>query len=146
MFEVESGHMLSKHKEACRFPHGHSRRIEVVVSCGELDENDMVVDFKALKLALEGHINRLDHSLALNSEDPLLGPLSSLPNQALVIFESKDPTTEVIADDLFMFVVSLLDKGWAEVGSDLRIPAGRCKLESIKVWETSSSWAECYRD
>ena len=49
-FEVEYGHRLSKHPEKCRFPHGHSLRIEVVVRGHRLDDNDMVCDYKALKM------------------------------------------------------------------------------------------------
>jgi hypothetical protein len=44
--------MLSKHSGNCRFPHGHSRRIEIVVVSDALDVMDMVCDFKALKAAL----------------------------------------------------------------------------------------------
>lgn len=44
--------MLSKHAANCRFPHGHSRRIDIVVVSDELDAGDMVCDFKALKAAL----------------------------------------------------------------------------------------------
>ena len=36
-FEIESGHMLSKHPGRCRFPHGHSRRVDVVLSAEDLD-------------------------------------------------------------------------------------------------------------
>ena len=50
-FEIESGHMLSKHGGKCRFPHGHSRRIEVVLVADQLNAADMVCDFKALKMA-----------------------------------------------------------------------------------------------
>ena len=74
-FTVESGHMLSKHPEQCRFPHGHTRTIEVVVASETLDANDMVLDFKALKLAVGAYIDRLDHAMALNSNDPLLPAL-----------------------------------------------------------------------
>ena len=31
-FVIESGHLLSKHPGKCRFPHGHSRRVEVVLA------------------------------------------------------------------------------------------------------------------
>ena len=41
-FEVENAHMLSKHPEKCKFPHGHSRKIEVVISAAQLDSADMV--------------------------------------------------------------------------------------------------------
>ena len=48
-FEVEYGHRLSKHPEKCRFPHGHSLRIEVVARGRRLDGNDMVCDYKAIE-------------------------------------------------------------------------------------------------
>jgi 6-pyruvoyltetrahydropterin/6-carboxytetrahydropterin synthase len=64
--------MLSKHPEKCRFPHGHTRRIEVVVSAQKLNKNEMVVDFKALKNAVEPFVEMFDHSMAINSNDPLL--------------------------------------------------------------------------
>ena len=48
-FTVESGHLLTKHPGACKFPHGHSRTVEVVLTADTLDARDMVCDFKALK-------------------------------------------------------------------------------------------------
>ena len=35
--DIENGHMLSKHPDACRFPHGHTRRIEFVLEAADLD-------------------------------------------------------------------------------------------------------------
>ena len=40
--EIENGHMLSKHPDKCRFPHGHTRRVELVLEADDLDENGMV--------------------------------------------------------------------------------------------------------
>ena len=51
-FEIESGHLLSKHPDKCRFPHGHSRTVEVVLAADQLDANDMVCDFQTVKSAL----------------------------------------------------------------------------------------------
>ena len=70
VFEVEYGHRLSKHPEKCRFPHGHSLRIEVVARGRELDDQDMVCDYKALKMIAAEVVERLDHAMALNSSDP----------------------------------------------------------------------------
>ncbi|MEO1511971.1 MAG: 6-carboxytetrahydropterin synthase, partial [Planctomycetota bacterium] len=78
-FEVESGHMLSKHPGRCRYPHGHSRRVDVVISSEVLDENDMVCDFKAVKLAVGAFVDRFDHALVVNSEDPELVRLREGP-------------------------------------------------------------------
>ena len=43
--ELESGHLLSKHPGNCKFPHGHTRSVEMVFRADTLDANDMVVDF-----------------------------------------------------------------------------------------------------
>lgn len=145
IFEVESGHMLSKHPESCRFPHGHTRRIEVVVSSEQLDANDMVLDFKALKLALETYIGRLDHAMALNSKDPLRADIERVHPGSTVVFEDVDPTTEVLAKDLYDFASGVLRDGFRTVshsGTEYEIPAGKVRLERLRVWETSTSWAE----
>ena len=41
--------MLSKHPDKCRFPHGHTRKVECVLVADTLDENEMVCDFKVVK-------------------------------------------------------------------------------------------------
>lgn len=139
-FTVESGHMLSKHAERCRYPHGHTRRIEVVVSAPTLDENDMVLDFKALKLAVEQHIERYDHAMAINANDPLRSAMESVYPDSLIVFETADPTTEVIAGEIFDYVARVLTEGFTADG--YTIPAGLATLERLRVWETPSSWAE----
>lgn len=140
-FTVESGHMLSKHPERCKYPHGHTRTIEVVVAGDSLDANGMLVDFKALRLALQDHIERYDHAMALNSADPLLATLTQLyPKEAIVVFEDAEPTTEAIAKEIFEYVASVLKNGFRQ--KLYTIPAGAIRLERVRVWETPSSWAE----
>lgn len=143
VFEVESGHMLHKHPGRCRFPHGHSRRVEVVVSSATLDQNDMVCDFKALKLAVRTCVERFDHALAINSLDPIrdiLGPWG----QRVVLFDGQDPTTEVIARFIFEYVEKQVASGkdfTDPEGGVYRLPSG-LRVERVRVTETSSTWAE----
>jgi 6-pyruvoyltetrahydropterin/6-carboxytetrahydropterin synthase len=142
-FEVESGHMLSKHPSLCRFPHGHSRRVEVVISGESLDQNDMLCDFKAIKLAVREFVDRFDHSLALNSEDPMLKELARM-RERLVVFEKEDPTTEAMARRIFEHIADELRAGRAytdDDGKGYRFPPG-LRVERVRVTETSSSWAE----
>ena len=140
-FIVESGHLLSQHPERCRFPHGHTRTVEVVVSGDRLDSHGMLVDFKALKLALSAEIDKFDHAMAINSNDPLLPELRRLyPADATVVFDAEEPTTEVIARHLFERIGAILAGGFAE--SPYEIPAGSVKLERLRVSETPSTWAE----
>ena len=142
-FEVESGHLLSKHPGRCRFPHGHSRRVEVVLSADSLDEHDMVVDFKALKLAIADYLDSYDHAMAVNSEDPNL-PLLEQTSDRIVVFAGEDPTTEAMARRIFEHVAARIAAGESlrdEQGNTYRLRPD-VVLERVRVGETSSSWAE----
>lgn len=142
-FEVEYGHRLSKHPEKCRFPHGHSLRIEVVARGRELDGNDMVCDYKALKMLVVDVVERLDHAMALNSADPQLPGLAAIGDRVL-LFDDADPTTEVLARWLYQQIAErLAADGTVRTpsGATYEIPKGLA-LERVRVWETSSSWGE----
>jgi len=142
-FEVEYGHRLSKHPEKCRFPHGHSLRIEVVARGRELDGNDMVCDYKALKMLVVDIVERLDHAMALNSADPQLEGLTAIGDR-VILFDDTDPTTEVLARWLYEQIAVRLAADGAVTspsGTAYEIPKG-LELEKVRVWETSSSWGE----
>ena len=100
-FTVESGHLLTKHPGACRFPHGHSRTIEIVVTSDTLDARDMVCDFKALKSAAADAVQQFDHAFALNTADPRFAELRAAYGERLLAFHDSDPTTEVLAREIF---------------------------------------------
>jgi len=143
IFEVEYGHRLSKHPEKCRFPHGHSLKIEVVARGRLLDDNDMVCDYKALKMLVVEVVERLDHAMALNSKDPQLDGLSAIGERVL-LFDDCDPTTEVLARWIFERLAVRLaadDAVQSASGTSYEIPED-VELERVRVWETSSSWGE----
>ncbi len=145
-FEVETGHMLMKHEGRCRHPHGHSRRIEVVIACETLDGSDMVCDFAAIKAAVRAIIDRFDHALAVNSRDPAARALreSGSAGERLVEFEDQDPTTEVLARHIYEELAGVLAAGGDLYGENGRTHRLRpeLRLERIRVTETSSTWAE----
>lgn len=142
-FHVESGHMLSKHPGLCRFPHGHSRRVDVVLAAEALDAHEMVCDFKTLKLAVTAFIERFDHAMAVNSNDRLLPQLRSV-DERVVVFENADPTTELMAKYIYDHLRDELAAGKTytdEKGHAYRFPPG-VRLERVRVTETATSWAE----
>ena len=142
-FEVEYGHRLSKHPEKCRFPHGHRLRIDVVVRGSELDDNDMVCDYKALKIQVADVVERLDHAMALNSSDPQLEGLMAI-GERVILFDDCDPTTEVLARWIYNQLAERLATDVtvrSPGGASYEIPKG-LELERVRVWETSSSWGE----
>jgi 6-pyruvoyltetrahydropterin/6-carboxytetrahydropterin synthase len=140
-FEIESGHMLSKHPEKCRFPHGHSRKIEVVLAADELDANGMVCDFSTIKQALTPLLDAWDHALCINTQDPQFTYFRDTYGDRVIPFEKIDPTTEVIARTVF----EELQRRLAETvlnPATRPVFASRVRIERVRVTETSSSWAE----
>jgi 6-pyruvoyltetrahydropterin/6-carboxytetrahydropterin synthase len=138
-FTIESGHLLTKHPGACRFPHGHSRTVEIIVTSDLLDACDMVCDFKALKMAVGEIIARYDHSFAMNTADPRFREFRSAYGERVLGFSNTDPTTEVLARDIYCEVRAQLTAAAAD--AEFPIPSG-VKLEHIRVTETGTSWAE----
>ena len=140
-FEVESGHQLSKHPEKCRLPHGHSRRIEVVLESDKLDARDMVCDFAVIKDAARQVVEAFDHALCVNSCDPMFATLKKVYGEGVIEFVDEDPTTEVVARTIFQAIRANLAKQARQPKA--RFPMRRgVRLVRVRVWETSSAWAE----
>jgi len=137
-FEFESGHILSKHPGKCRFPHGHSRTVEVVVASDRLDGNDMVCDFKRIREALKDFLDRWDHALCLNTDDPNFGFLQKAYGGRIVPFDGADPTSEIMAKAVF----DELKRKFAEGGNAPGQLPGHVRIERVRLSETRSSWAE----
>ena len=139
--------MLLKHPEKCKFPHGHSRKVEVVLSAAELDSSDMVCDFKAVKLAVGEFIDSFDHAICVNSRDPFLPALKAQEGARVIVFNDTDPTTEVMARHIFGFIAGALksDASYFAPGARASYRVGKqVRLERVRVWETVESWAEYY--
>ena len=145
-FEFESGHLLSKSRDGCRNPHGHSRRVEVLMTCETLDANDMVCNFRWIKLALADILSRLDHAMCINDSDPRLEAFKQMQAK-LEIFKDRDPTSEVIARMIFDHLEDKLAQATeltSENGNTYSLPPG-VQLKSIRLWETPTSWAQYSR-
>lgn len=138
--ELESGHLLSKHPGNCQFPHGHTRSVELVFAAETLDDHEMVMDFKAIGDMLGDFLDKFDHALCMNSDDPNFETFRTIYGDRIIPFESGDPTSEAMARVVFMHAREALER--AQQG-ECRYPVRACvKLERVRVWETSSSWAE----
>lgn len=140
-FEIESGHMLSKHPDKCAFPHGHSRKIEFVLEADELDGNEMVCDFKIIKVIMSDFLESLDHAMCVNTEDPRYSDFKSFYGDRIIGFDATDPTTEVIAKLIFEQFKEKLAQYASEPTQ--RYPLRNAlRIVKVRLWETSTSWAE----
>jgi 6-pyruvoyltetrahydropterin/6-carboxytetrahydropterin synthase len=142
--EVENGHMLSKHPDNCRFPHGHTRKIEFVIEAEDLDANQMVCDFKIIKDAIGDWLDSFDHALCMNTADPAYSDFKARYGERVIGFENQDPTTELMARTIFDHAEIALETYSQRTDTRYILRSG-VRLVSVRVWETSSSWAE-YRN
>ena len=130
--------MLSKHAGKCRFPHGHTRKVEFTLEAEQLNRNEMVCDFLVVKELIGDYLDVLDHAICVNTSDPGYPELRSRYGERIIGFENEDPTTEVMARVIFqVFAGKLADYSTRLDKSDAEV-----RLVSVKVWETASSWAE----
>jgi len=137
----ESGHLLSKHRGRCRFPHGHSRTVEIVLESDQLDANDMVCDFKAVKRAMEAFLDRWDHALCVNTNDPEFDHLNRTYGERIVAFQATDPTTEVMARTIHDALQESLKTAALDPAAEYPVPRD-IRINRVRVSETATSWAE----
>lgn len=139
--ELQTAHLLSKHPGNCKYPHGHSRRVELVLEADSLDDRDMVCDFAVLKEALGHFMEKFDHALCVNTRDPMFDTLRRAYGERLAEFEDCDPTTELLARRIFEAVREALDRYARRRDTEYPL-AGGVRLVRVRVWETATSWAE----
>ena len=142
--EIENGHMLSKHPDKCRFPHGHTRRVEIILEADDLDANGMVCDFKIVKTAIGDYLDTFDHALCMNTDDAMYDTLKAAYGDRVIGFASTEPTTEVLAKTFFDSCV----QGFVDYANSQtpKYPLRAVvRVVAVRVWETSSSWAEYSR-
>lgn len=120
----ESAHRLLHYEGKCNRIHGHQFRVEVWLE-GEVDPTTQIlVDYNVLKRI----VNRFDHQIILNREDPIVPVISKFQE---VIITTGDPTSELLAR-------MIAD----EINTECRRGGGAVTVTKIRVWESTNSYAE----
>jgi 6-pyruvoyltetrahydropterin/6-carboxytetrahydropterin synthase len=120
----DASHRLLHYEGKCRNLHGHRWRVEVWLA-GEIDgKTGILVDFNVIKEVIE----RFDHQVVLNREDPMVACLEEF--QPVVTTEG-DPSSEVLAGE----IRRLLDRECKDSGA-------RARVTRIRVWESDTCCAE----
>ena len=92
MFEVTvedsfaAGHFLRNYKGKCENPHGHNYKVLVTLQGRELDKAGLLLDFKDLKYAIKGVVDKLDHQM-INEVAPFTEVNPSAENLAKYFYE-----------------------------------------------------------
>jgi 6-pyruvoyltetrahydropterin/6-carboxytetrahydropterin synthase len=120
----DASHRLLHYEGKCRNLHGHRWRVEVWLA-GTIDQRTgILVDFNAIRDVIE----RFDHQVILNREDPMVACLGQF--QPVMTTEG-DPSSEVLAGE----IRGLLDRecGLGRTGA---------RVVRIRVWESDTCCAE----
>ena len=135
-FKFEMAHALKNYDGPCRNVHGHSYRLFVTLSGIPVDEpgnpkNGMVIDFTDLKSIVKKEIvNVFDHAVVVSREFDK-GKMEMFTkmfgNTVIVDYQ---PTCENLVSDFAKRISVHLSPG--------------IKLHSLKLYETSTSFAEWY--
>ncbi|MCP4185278.1 MAG: 6-pyruvoyl tetrahydrobiopterin synthase, partial [Hyphomicrobiales bacterium] len=80
-----AAHFITFDGNICESIHGHNYRVKCEV-IGALDENGYVVDFIALRDALQEIVNRLDHHVVLPTLHPTI-QVAEIEKEVVVKFE-----------------------------------------------------------
>lgn len=70
-FKWEMAHRLPDHQAGCQNIHGHSYRLDVVLT-GWPHPNGMVMDYGDLKSIVQPVVDRLDHAFMCSSDDTVM--------------------------------------------------------------------------
>jgi len=85
-FRWEMGHRLPEHFGLCKNIHGHSYKM-IVEFEGELDKNQMVIDYYDVEKIINPVIEKLDHSFMVNKNDKIVLELLDKMNSKKVVVD-----------------------------------------------------------
>lgn len=121
------GHRLPEHFGLCKNIHGHSYKMILTVE-GEMNEQQMVIDYYDLEKILNPIIQELDHAFMVNKNDELVLNFLNQINSKKVVVDF-DATVENIC----LFVLNKVN--------DAGLPKN-IKEISVRIYETQFDYAE----
>ena len=136
----DCAHMLSGHEALCKNLHGHTYKVQIIVTNEQIAEGsiiDMVIDFKHLKEVISKSImDKFDHAIIFSSPAFRNAAEEDLFEWAckhhMRLFEMPRRTT---AEDMSLFFKDLITQELTSIGY---IPMNI----GIRVYETPTSFAE----
>ena len=126
-FKWEMGHHLPEHFGNCKNIHGHSYKM-IVGFEGELNENEMIIDFYDIDKIIKPLVDKLDHAFIVNKND-----------KEVIEFLNKIKSKKLVVD--FNSTVENICKFVLEEIKKFDIPRNISSV-SVRVYETNEDYAE----
>ncbi len=128
-FKAETSHRLvGSYSKRCQSFHGHSYLFELVLRGHSLNKDEMVIDFGEVKDDVIDFFDAFDHSMVLFDQDPYLDDMVKImeAGDMRYLVVNYNPTAERMAQHIFK---EIKGRGYT--------------VESVRVHETATGWAEC---
>ncbi|MBE0539251.1 MAG: 6-carboxytetrahydropterin synthase [Ignavibacterium sp.] len=126
-FRWEMGHRLPEHFGLCKNIHGHSYKM-IVEFEGELDKNQMVIDYYDVEKIIHPVIEKLDHSFMVNKKDKVVLEFLEKMNSKKVIVDFNST-----AENICNYLLSEIKK--------CVLPSNISSIK-VRVYETQFDYAE----
>lgn len=126
-FRWEMGHRLPEHFGLCKNIHGHSYKM-IVEFEGELDKNQMVIDYYDVEKIVNPVIEKLDHSFMVNKDDEKVIEFLEKMNSKKVIVSFNST-----AENICSYLLSEIKK--------CSLPLNISTVK-VRVYETQFDYAE----
>ena len=126
-FRWEMGHRLPDHFGQCKNIHGHSYKMLVEFD-GELNKDEMVIDYFDVEKIINPIIAKLDHAFMVNKDDKIvLGFLEKMNSKKVVVdFQST-------AENICSYLLNEIRQA--------SLPNNVKKIK-VRVYETTDVYAE----
>jgi len=142
LFKFENAHVVRGCSSVkCRSSiHGHSYKVELLFESNFLDNGQMIYDFGLMKQNMKALIESFDHAIALWSKDNKEYIEDMKKHSHRWVELPVSPSAEQFSRVIFIMIDSLFKltnciNGEKEV-----------KVNSVIVHETSTGYAQCFRD
>ncbi len=126
-FRWEMGHRLPEHSGLCKNIHGHSYKM-IVEFEGELDKNQMVIDYYDVEKIVNPIIEKLDHSFMVNVDDKVVLEFLERMNSRKVVVDFF-----ATAENICGYLLSEIKK--------CSLPSNISTVK-VRVYETQFDYAE----
>lgn len=125
--ELNNNDLGLRFENKCRNIHGHSYKVIVYVSSDKLNEYGVVIDFTLIKAYMHELLEKLDHAMIIDVNDPLFSLFEQLEreNNMKLFRVNFVPTAENLAKFIYDYLYYKLQK--------------KVKIDKIEVYETATS-------
>lgn len=141
--KFENAHVVRNcYSTRCKYSiHGHSYTVEVILEANKLDRAGMVMDFGVFKHTIAPIIDSWDHATSFWVEDDPEYVEAIKKFSARWISMPVSPSAEQMSRVFFCIVDRILATIVLKNGEDPGL-----RLSSVRVHETATGYAECFRN